>query len=120
MLFLLGRAGARGAESRLDRLAAVDPDCDRPHFFPAAPYEEYERHFFPERLAERAAEFKLYLAWHMHALGMPAAAFAELAEPAARQVLSSAEIPDPRDWRATLAALGSLDRIARKPGLARR
>ncbi len=119
-LFLLGRAGTRITDSRLDLLAAVDPDCDRPHFAAAAPYEEYERHFFPERLAERTAEFNLYLAWRMHAEGLPAAAFAELAEPAARRVLSSAEIPDPRDWRATLAALGSLDRIELKPELARR
>jgi len=30
---------------------------------PDAPYEEYERHSFPAAMAERSAEFKLFLAF---------------------------------------------------------
>jgi hypothetical protein len=37
--------------------------CSYPHLLPDAPYEEYERHLFPADMAERSAEFKLFLAF---------------------------------------------------------
>jgi hypothetical protein len=51
--------------SHQDLLGANLPelfDCDHPHVLFLAPYEEYERYMIPEKLVERTAEFKLYLA----------------------------------------------------------
>jgi hypothetical protein len=84
-------------------------DCSHPHLRMAPPYEEYEKDLVAERLAERSAEFKLYLARYADAAGIPAAALEAVAEPAARAILKKLHMSDPHDWRSVLAAYQSLD-----------
>jgi hypothetical protein len=83
--------------------------CSHPHLQTALPYEEYEKEMVPTRLAERSAEFKLYLAKYADAAGVPAPALAALAEPAARAILKRLVLSDVHDWRSVLAAYATLD-----------
>ena len=84
-------------------------DCSHPHLRMAPPYEEFENDLITWRLAERSAEFKLYLARYADAAGIPASALEAVAEPAARAILKKLRMSDPRDWRSVLAAYQSLD-----------
>jgi hypothetical protein len=79
-----------------------------PHFAPQMPYEEFERYMFPNRLAERVSEFKLYLAEYFERAGIPPAFLPVIAEPAARRVLSGMKMADFRDWPAVLAAFKTI------------
>jgi hypothetical protein len=83
--------------------------CMHPHFVQQMPYEEFERYMLPNRLAQRASEFKLYLAEYLERAGIPASFLAVVAEPAARRVISSMKMADFRDWPAVLAAFTTVD-----------
>ncbi len=83
--------------------------CMHPHFAPQMPYEEFERYMFPNRLAQRTSEFKLYLAEYFERAGIPPAFLPLVAEPAARRVLSSMKMTDYRDWRAVLTAFKTVN-----------
>ena len=83
--------------------------CDHPHLMFLAPYEEFERYMFPDKLAERLSEFKLYLANYADSAGIPAAALEEIAEPLARQLLGRASMSDTRDWFAVPEAMSAID-----------
>lgn len=98
--------------SRQDVIGASLPElfaCDHPHMLFLAPYEEYARYMLPDKLAERTAEFKLYLAVSADSLGVPAAALGLIAEALARQILGSAKMSDLRDWSAIPAAMERLN-----------
>jgi hypothetical protein len=82
---------------------------DHPHLAPLAPYEEYERHFFPMEIAERSAEMKLYLSELLDRLGLPAAAMSAFSEPVAQMVFRSVHMSDDHDWASVLAAFRSVD-----------
>src|SRR5215472_12371212 len=61
----LRQASAHNDGSRLQTLGGEFGDtlaCSHPHLHVAPPYERYEKDVLPTRLAERSAEFKLYLA----------------------------------------------------------
>ena len=60
-------------------------------------------------IAERSAEFKLYLAEFLDRRGIPAEAIGALAEPVARAIFSTLSISDVHDWRSILAAYSKLD-----------
>src|SRR6185295_9132236 len=83
--------------------------CSHPHLRVAPPYEDLEKEILPGKLAERSAEFKLYLAQAADRAGIPAAALGSLAEPAARYVFKRLDLTDLHDWRSMLAAYASLD-----------
>jgi hypothetical protein len=83
--------------------------CSHPHLQSAPPYEEYEKELMALRLAERSAEFKLYLAKYADVAGVPAPALGALAEPAARAILKRLVLSDAHDWRSVLAAYATLD-----------
>jgi tetratricopeptide (TPR) repeat protein len=83
--------------------------CSHPHLRSAPPYEEYEKDIHPSRLAERTAEFKLYLARYADSAGIPAAALGTLAEPAALVILKNMQVTDIHDWRSALAAYATLN-----------
>ncbi len=112
----LRREIGRDDGARLQWLGAEFDDtlgCSHPHLHSAPPYEEYEKDLFPTRLAERTAEFKLYLARYADAAGMPAANLETMAEPAARAVMKKMQLTDLHDWRSALAAFaGFNDKIA--------
>jgi tetratricopeptide (TPR) repeat protein len=83
--------------------------CSHPHLRSGQPYEEYEKDIHPTRLAERTAEFKLYLAHYADSAGIPAAALGALAEPSALVILKSMEVTDMHDWRSALEAYATLN-----------
>jgi Flp pilus assembly protein TadD len=110
----------RKRTSRQDLLGATLPElfaCDHSHMLFLAPYEEYARYMLPGKLAERAAEFKLYLAVRADSLGVPAAALGLIAETLARQILAAANMSDLRDWSAIPAAMERLNDSALKTAL---
>jgi len=82
--------------------------CMHPHFAPQMPYEEFERYMLPNRMAQRASEFKLYLAEYLERAGTPPSFLPLVAEPAARRVLSSMKMADFRDWPAALDAFTTI------------
>jgi tetratricopeptide (TPR) repeat protein len=97
--------------SRLSALGAVTYHsfgCNHPHLRPNAPYEEYERHMFPDEIAERFAEFKLFLVYRADSLGVEPPALAGVAEILAAKAFRVAQMTDYRDWRALLAAYSSI------------
>jgi hypothetical protein len=103
---------SRNDGSRLHWFGASLTDsflCAHPHLRIGAPYEDLEKDLLPFRLAERAAEFKLYLARQADLSGIPAAALGVLAEPSARAVLRGGQLTDIYDWRSMLAAYAKLN-----------
>jgi hypothetical protein len=79
-----------------------------PHFVPQMPYEEFERYMFPNRMAQRASEFKLYLAEYFERAGTPPSFLPLVAEPVARRVLSNMKMADFRDWPAVINAFNMI------------
>jgi len=97
--------------SRLNILGAVPHHafgCDHPHLLQDAPYEEYERHMFPTEIAERVAEFKLFLVYLADGMGVEPAALSGVAEPLAAKAFRNAKMMDTRDWRAVTTAFSSI------------
>jgi hypothetical protein len=74
-----------------------------------APYEDSATVIFPDYLAERVAEFKLYLACLFADEALPAGALSAVAEAAARDVLSDIQMTNVRDWQAVLSAYSDFD-----------
>lgn len=83
--------------------------CAHPHLAEVGPYEQYEWLLLPQKLSERTAEFKLFLADVAGAVGVPPAAFGTFAEPLARRVMAKARMTDLHDWRSMQRAFASLD-----------
>jgi tetratricopeptide (TPR) repeat protein len=116
----LRQIAAQNDGSRLQLLGGELGDtlgCSHPHLRSAPPYEEYEKDLIPTRLAERTAEFKLYLARYADEEGIPASALGALAEPAARGMLKKFQLSDIHDWRSVLSTFATLDRKAIDGGL---
>jgi hypothetical protein len=82
--------------------------CAHPYLTSDAPYEEYERHQVPADIAERSAEFKLFLAFDADRLGIEPAALSKVAEPLSAKAFRAARMTDFRDWRSLLAAYASI------------
>jgi hypothetical protein len=107
----LREVSATNDGSRLATLGAVtfySFGCGHPHLQPNAPYEEYERHFFPDAIVERFAEFKLFLVLQADALGVPPQALGAVAETLAAKAFRGAKMADFRDWRSLQAAYASI------------
>lgn len=97
--------------SRLNILGAIPYHsfgCNHPHLVADAPYEEYERKMFPEELAERSAEFKLFLAFQADSLGVEPSALSDVAETLASKAFRGIQMTDAKDWRALLAGFASI------------
>ena len=73
-----------------------------------APYEEYERRIFPQELAERSAEFKLFLAFQADRLGVEPSALADVAETLASKVFRNTQMMDSKDWRSLMTGFGTI------------
>lgn len=103
---------AAGAAGSCDGLGQVAPDLSGSavtRLQRYEPYEEYERYLMPDRLAERVAELKLYLAWQADSLAWPPEAIAHVASPAADAVIKKLRAGGIHDWMAALDAYRSLD-----------
>jgi hypothetical protein len=97
--------------SRLDIFARIPYQvlgCSHPHMMIDAPYEEYERRLDPEDLAERAADFKLYLAYRADSLGIEPADAGSVAERLAGKAFRDSQLSGYHDWRSLLAAYESI------------
>jgi len=96
---------------RLDILGRIPYQvmgCSHPHLVPDAPYEEYERRMFPEDMAERSAEFKLFLVYRANNFGAEPADLAVVAEPLAAKAFRESKMTDYHDWRSLLAGYASI------------
>jgi hypothetical protein len=106
-------AGADAARLRPLGGSAIDlMGCSHPHLEVLGTYEEYEGLQLPSKLAQRAAEFKLYLADFAGRAGIPPAALNTLGQPIALQVIARMKMTDIRDWRDAHLAFAGLDEIA--------
>lgn len=95
----------------LDALGPVAPalnGCAQPRLRRYAPYEDYERYFMPDRIAQRTAELKLYLAWMADNRAWEPRILDELTPLAADQVLTSIQTRDGHDWSAVIDACRKL------------
>jgi hypothetical protein len=107
----LGRALSTNDGHRLQILGSLLPDvsgCSHPHLLRLPPFEDFE-HRLPDAMAQRATEFKLYLADYMDRRGIPAQAIAVFAEPVLRRLLAGLTMSDAHDWRSVLAVYGKID-----------
>jgi len=107
----LGATAALNDGSRLSILGPVSYHafgCSHPHLHVDAPYEEYERRMLPVEIAERAAEFKLFLAYRADIGGVDPSALSEIAEPLAAKAFRASQMNDFRDWRSLQAAYSSV------------
>ena len=94
-----------------DLLGSVAPDlsgCGQPRLRRFEPYEEYQRHFMPARLAERLSELKLYLAWISDNSAWPPDTLPEVSAPAADYLLGKLQMHDMWDWDSVLQAFRGL------------
>jgi tetratricopeptide (TPR) repeat protein len=82
--------------------------CGHPHLFTDAPYEEYERQLLPDEIAERSAEFKIFLAFLADRAGVQPSSLADVAEPLAEKAFQAAQMNSPSDWRSLLAAYATV------------
>jgi len=108
----LRREAGRNGGERLQILGAVlltTFGCAHPHLRSAMPYEEYENDLFSYRLAERSAEFKLYLARYADAAGLSASRLGVVAETVVRAILKKIQLSDEHDWRSMLAGFSGID-----------
>ena len=109
----LRKAAAKNDGGRLQLLGAQYDDvfgCSHPHLWNAAPYEAYEKQQMLAPIAERSAEFKLYLAQIADAEGLPAASLGGVAETLARNtVLKRMQLNDFYDWRSVIKVYESMD-----------
>jgi len=95
-------------------------NCGHPHLLRLPPYEHFERFLMPERLAVRAAEFKLYIGEYLDRRGIPAGALETIAEPLAMEILREVRLTGLRDWQAMLAAYSGIDDNLIRGALAKR
>jgi hypothetical protein len=108
----LRREAKRNDGARLQLLGAELADsfgCSHPHLRGAMPYEEYENDLSPSRLAERSAEFKLYLARYADTAGLAASSLGPVAETVALAILKTMQLSDSHDWRSVLAGFSGID-----------
>lgn len=82
--------------------------CTHPHLQVDAPYEEYERQLFSDELAERSAEFKLFLSFQADSGGVEPSALAGVAETLASTAFRTAHMRDSQDWRSLFDAFGTI------------
>jgi hypothetical protein len=102
---------ASNTGDRLDILGRIPNHvlgCGHTHLVSDAPYEEYERQTSPTYIAERAAEFKLFLAFRADSLGVAPADLPQAAETLAARAFRSSQMTDFHDWRALLSAYASI------------
>lgn len=91
--------------NRLHLVGAVRPatfNYSRPRWWRDGPYEEYERYYSADKIAERTAELSLYFLQACDSLGVSVEDLAALNEVAARNVLADVQMGDIWDWRSVL------------------
>ena len=111
---LAERSGLEG-ESRLHSVGGVRPatfNYARPRRWKDGPYEEYERYYSADKIAERTAELSLYFLQAGDSLGVSVEQLAAFTETAARDVLAEVQMGDIWDWRSVLKTFAARARSA--------
>ncbi len=106
------RASAAGLPKGTDVMGPTFQHLRRrlaPAMVEMAPYEDVATEQFPAFLAERIAEFKIYLVRLFAEQALPASALPSVAEPAARAVLGDIQMTNLKDWPAVLDAYEGFD-----------
>ncbi len=96
-----------------DMLGSVAPQlsgCAQPRLRRYEPYEEYQRHSFPDLLAQRLAELKINLAWLADNAAWEPERVIRLAEPSADELMAKLKMRDSWDWTAALDAYRTLNK----------
>jgi hypothetical protein len=96
---------------QMDVFGQVAPELNgvaAPKLEPYLPYEEYLRNL-PTRVAQRAAEIKLYLAWLADNGAWSPQQLVDAAPAAADAVMKRVVARDLWDWQAVISAYRSLD-----------
>jgi len=108
------RASAAGLPDGANQLGPTLQHLRRrlsPGMVELAPYEDTAAERFPIYLAERVAEFKVYLVRLFAEQGLPATALPAVAEAAARAVLGDIQMTNYKDWSAVLDAYEEFDSV---------
>ena len=92
----------------LGHIPGVSQGCGHLHMSVDAPYEEYARRLMEEDLAERTADFKLFLAYRAHNAGVEPSRLGPVAEQLAAKALAASQLTDYHDWRSLFAAYSSI------------
>ena len=111
---LASRSDPEGA-NRLHSVGAVRPatfNYSRPRRWQDGPYEEYERYYSADKIAERTAELSLYFLQAGDSLGVSVEQLAAFTETAARDVLADVQMGDIWDWRSVLKTFAARARSA--------
>jgi hypothetical protein len=107
----LRMTAANSQNTRIDILGGIPNHvlgCSHTHLVPDPPYEEYERLLMPTYMAERTAEFKLFLAYRANSVGLQPADLPNVAERLAARAFSASRMTDYHDWRSLLNAYASI------------
>jgi tetratricopeptide (TPR) repeat protein len=109
----LKRAASTGARSpaRLRLLGNVYPEAignDIPRLEILPPYEDYAAQMFPSRIAERVAEWKLYLAVMADRAGLEPSTLDVLGEPLLLKACERLEMASAFDWESVLKRFAEL------------
>ena len=83
--------------------------CSHPHLIQLPPYEHYEQSFFPDRMAARAGDYKLYLAEFFDRHSLSASLLGVVAEPLAIEILTRLRLSDMWDWQSLQEAFHGID-----------
>ena len=97
--------------SNVDYLAHIPylaDGCGHLHMAVEAPYEEYVRRLMEQDLAERTADFKLYLAVRADSAGVEPNQLGRAAEKLASRAFAASQLSDYHDWRSLFAAYNSI------------
>lgn len=82
--------------------------CDHTHFYVDAPYEYFEGNIRSEAIAERTAEFNLYLAFQADSSGIAPERLVDVAEALAVKALKRVQMSDSQDWQRLLKGFASI------------
>lgn len=104
----LEASGSRSNVNYFGHIPYVAFGCGHLHFVSDAPYEEYARRLMEDDLAERTADFKLYLALRAHNLGVEPRELGQVAEKLASRAFAASQLFDYHDWRSLFAAFDSI------------
>jgi tetratricopeptide (TPR) repeat protein len=109
-------AALREVEARADlgrlrwigQSLAGSTGTDVPVLLPLPPYEDYAGQLMPVKLAERLAEFKLYLARLADQEGLPASALDVISETLFQRAMQGLQMTDMKDWASVLQAFSTI------------
>jgi len=84
--------------------------CSHLHLDLLPPCEYFKNYMFPEKMAERCNEFKLYLAEIFHRFGIASGLLEREAEPLMIKTFSGLQMSGPMDWQSIMKAYTGMEK----------